>query len=94
MQYFVTNSRSAHVSAPTTPVPSLHRVPLVRTILRGPRIQSQLVIGAVNDPAEREADRAADQVMRMPEPGVSVASDGPGVRRMCAGCREEMAGEP
>src|SRR6478672_2196338 len=30
-------------------------------------IQAKLKIGAVNDPLEQEADRIADQVMRMPE---------------------------
>ena len=30
------------------------------------RPQPKLTIGAVNDPAEAEADRVADQVMRMP----------------------------
>jgi len=33
-----------------------------------PRLQQKLEIGAVNDPLEAEADRAADQVMRMPDP--------------------------
>src|ERR1700722_6513579 len=31
-------------------------------------IQPKLAIGEVNDPLEHEADRVADQVMRMPEP--------------------------
>ena len=31
-----------------------------------PPIQAKLKIGAVNDPLEHEADRVADQVMRMP----------------------------
>ncbi len=31
-------------------------------------IQAKLEVGAVDDPLEREADRVADQVMRMPEP--------------------------
>ncbi|HET9364525.1 MAG TPA: DUF4157 domain-containing protein, partial [Candidatus Angelobacter sp.] len=36
----------------------------------GPRLnlQAKLMVGAVNDPLEMEADRVADQVMRMPEP--------------------------
>lgn len=33
-------------------------------------IQSRLTIGALNDKYEQEADRVADQVMRMPEPKV------------------------
>ena len=34
-------------------------------------IQAKLMVGAVNDPLEHEADRVAEQVMRMPEPRIS-----------------------
>ncbi|HEX3126495.1 MAG TPA: DUF4157 domain-containing protein [Thermoanaerobaculia bacterium] len=44
------------------------------------RVQARLTIGAPNDPYEREADRVADQVMRMPAPAV---------QRKCAKCEEE-----
>lgn len=37
-------------------------------------IQAKLTVGAVNDPLETEADRVADQVMRMPEPRTSSQS--------------------
>ena len=33
-------------------------------------MQRKLMIGATHDPMEHEADRVADQVMRMPEPGL------------------------
>ena len=36
----------------------------------GPTIQTKLTIGKPNDKYEQEADRVADQVMRMPEPRV------------------------
>lgn len=39
----------------------------VRSILAA-GVQPKLKIGAVNDPAELEADRVADQIMRMPAP--------------------------
>ena len=42
----------------------------VRRILRGPTLQPKLTIGQPNDKYEQEADRVADEVMRMPEPGV------------------------
>lgn len=42
----------------------------VRHILRSPAIQPKLKIGAPNDQYEREADRVADTVMRMTEPGL------------------------
>lgn len=37
------------------------------------RLQTKLTVGASNDPLEHEADRVADQMMRMPAPEVSVA---------------------
>jgi hypothetical protein len=39
-------------------------------------LQPKLVVGEVNDPLEHEADRVADQVMRMPDPRVSARPDG------------------
>lgn len=48
--------------------------------MRAPRVQAKLRIGAANDACERQADRVADRVMRMPEPNV---------QRKCAGCEEE-----
>lgn len=35
-----------------------------------PLVQRKLAIGAVNDTYEREADRVAETVMRMPEPTI------------------------
>ena len=52
-------------------------------------IQRKLAVGAVNDPLEHEADRVADQVMRMPDPDVSVAAAPPQVSRKCAAYEEE-----
>ena len=40
----------------------------IRRILRGPCLQTKLTIGVQDDVYEREADRVADEVMRMPEP--------------------------
>jgi hypothetical protein len=49
-------------------------------------IQPKLVVGEVNDPLEREADRVADQVMRMPAP---VRTDGGAtLQPKCAACEE------
>jgi outer membrane protein OmpA-like peptidoglycan-associated protein len=56
--------------------------------LPGP-IQAKLKVGAVNDPLEHEADRVADQVMRMPAPEVSVTAAPPQVSRKCAECEDE-----
>ena len=41
-------------------------------------MQAKLEIGTVDDPLEREADRVAHQVMRMPEPAASTDSTAPG----------------
>jgi hypothetical protein len=65
------------------------RTPAVRRILQDAQVQAKLTIGAVDDPAEREADRVADQVMRMPEPVRQSTADGT-VRRMCPDCEGEL----
>lgn len=39
-------------------------------ILRSDMLQAKLTIGEPNDKYEQEADRVADQVMSMPEPGL------------------------
>ena len=45
----------------------------VRQILRGPPLQAKLTVGAPEDVYELEADRVADEVMRMPEPQLQAA---------------------
>jgi hypothetical protein len=52
-------------------------------------IQPKLMVGAVDDPLEHEADRVADQVMRMPVPEVARGGGPPQVSRKCAACEEE-----
>jgi hypothetical protein len=47
-----------------------------------PVVQAKLAVGPADDAFEREADGVADQVMRMPEPGV--------VQRMCGECEAEQ----
>ncbi len=52
-------------------------------------IQAKLEVGAVDDPLEREADRAAELVMRMPQTGAAVlpavtGDELPGVQRKTA----------
>ncbi len=67
-----------------------------------PHVQCKLQVGAVNDPLEAEADRVADQVMRMSDPGIPSTEAAQAVHRKCAGCEEEEdkklhakpAGEP
>ena len=45
----------------------------IRRILRGPLLQTKLTVGAPDDVYEQEADRVADEVMRMPEPRLQTA---------------------
>ena len=52
-------------------------------------IQAKLEVGAVDDPLEREADRVADQVMRMVVPVQTASGNGTGLQRKCAACKEE-----
>jgi hypothetical protein len=52
-------------------------------------VQAKLEIGAVDDPLEREADRVADQVMRMPDPAPAVSAAPLQISRKCAACEEE-----
>ena len=52
-------------------------------------LQPKLTIGAVNDPLEREADRVADQVMRLPEPELSIGPASRHISRKCGACEEE-----
>jgi hypothetical protein len=55
------------------------------------RLQTKLKVGAVNDPLEHEADRVADQVMRMPAPGAAMTSAPAQVSRKCAACEQEVS---
>ncbi len=67
--------------------PEQDELPLVPPILHDmlPIFQAKLTIGQPNDKYEQEADRVADQVMRMPEPKV---------QRVCSECEEELKQQP
>lgn len=66
----------------------------------GKLIQTKLTIGAPNDKYEQEADRVADQVMRMPDSQVkhgemvSHQSQISRIQRLCPECEEEMQRQP
>jgi hypothetical protein len=53
-------------------------------------IQPKLAVGAVDDPLEHEADRIADQVMRMPAPAIAIGVGPVQISRKCAACEEEV----
>ncbi len=67
----------------------------MQRLLRSGVIQAKLAISHPGDPYEQEADRVADQVLRMPEPAAServtapASGEEPRIQRMCAGCEEE-----
>jgi Domain of unknown function (DUF4157) len=56
-------------------------------------IQPKLTIGQVNDPLEHEADRIADQVMRMPISDLSLRAAPLKLSRKCAACEGEERAE-
>ena len=55
----------------------------------GTPVQTKLAIGDPGDAFERDADRIADEVMRMPDPPVRASPALPSVQRKCAACEEE-----
>jgi hypothetical protein len=67
--------------------------PVSMAALSRPAFQRKLVVNEPGDQYEQEADRVAEQVMRMPEPGVPQAKSSfhvaPVVQRKCAQCEEE-----
>jgi hypothetical protein len=69
-------------------------------LLKSGVIQAKLTIGRPGDVYEQEADRVADQVMRMPDPsragrkGVSEDGKSPSIQRMCRECEEELQRQP
>jgi hypothetical protein len=72
----------------------------VQRMLRSKVIQAKLTISEPRGQFEREADRVADAVMRVPDldftKGVAVSEQAQGVRiqRMCSECEEELHRQP
>ncbi len=56
-------------------------------------LQAKLIVGHTNDPLEHEADRAADQVMRMPDPNVAMAAAPVQVGGKCTVCEAGETGK-
>jgi hypothetical protein len=77
-----TAAASIEAHAPTPRRPALGNQALLR------RLQAKLVVGAVDDPLEHEADAVAAQVVRMPDPGLGVSASSPRISRKCAACEE------
>lgn len=60
----------------------------VQRLIKSVALQTKLRIGQPNDIYEQEADRVAEQVMRMPEPQ-AVSSGTLSIQRTCPRCEEE-----
>ena len=78
MKTFATNEKQLapavrkarpYVHYPMGPVQQTQQAKIHR-ILRSAGAQAKLTVGQPNDNYEQEADRVAEAVMRMPEPGV------------------------
>ena len=52
-------------------------------------MQAKLAVGRTDDPLEHEADRIADELMRLPDPGASIAAAPLRLRPKCAACEDE-----
>jgi len=92
------NSDNRIASATASPIhtarPWQAHLPQVRSLLRSPTIQPKLTLGAPNDVYEKEADRVADQVMRMSDEEVRTSPAPPSVQRLCSECEEELRAKP
>src|SRR6266705_3194415 len=70
----------------------------VQRLLRARQMQAKLAVSEPHDPLEQEADRVADEVMRMPEPAVGPADAisprrPSSIQRRCSECEEELQRE-
>ena len=66
-------------------------------LLRGAVIQPKLSVSQPGDTLEREADRVANTVMRMPEAAVTRSksrNEPAAIQRMCRGCEDELRRKP
>ena len=99
-----TNGKKINADVANSPTPldtvlSLHSTlgnREVQRLVESGALQPKLTVGAPNDIYEQEADRVADQVMRMPEtpvvepPAIPRLQPIAPVQRMCPECEEEL----
>jgi len=90
-------------AAPTAPLshPVAQRLgnQALQHLLRAHALQPKLTVSRPDDVYEQEAERVADEVMRMPEPtagtpNCSAANGAARVQRRCSSCAEELAHDP
>lgn len=96
-RFHVAKTRGRSPAAPTArqvaPGPKARsQAAEIRCILGRGAVQPKPKVGAVDDPLEREADRIADQVMRMDsaDPVSNSGPPAPSVQRRCAECDGEV----
>jgi len=86
-------------SRPSSPMLDLQRTrgnQFVQRIMQGQMVQRKLAVNQPGDRFEQEADRMAEQVMRMSVPQTRSAAnvttkDGvPAIQRACSKCQEEQ----
>ena len=88
----IASTRTRHPGADVSPfgfggapVPQMAGNLAVQQLFRSGAIQAKLSISQPHDPDEQEADRVADHVMRMADPGPIGSSPGV-IHRTCAAC--------
>ena len=93
-QTAITQSHPVHRANPSLSLPvrrtsgvSLMGNQAAQRLLRDGVIQAKLTVNQPGDRFEQEADRVAETVMRMPDPGTGTP---PSIQRMCTGCEEEV----
>ena len=79
--------------APAKPAAKPKPMPASPTFAAPVGMQTKLEVGPAGDRFEQEADRTADSVMRMPNPGMSVAAAPLQISRNCAVCEREEKDE-
>ncbi len=94
---------SPSIDSPTDQILFLQRTVgnhAVERLLKSSVIQAKLTIGQPGDVYEQEADRVAEQVIRMPDlsqaqrKGVSEYNKFPSIQRVCTECEEELQRQP
>ncbi len=81
--------RAAPAMVSASPAPAHQAHSLSSIAIDAPALRPKLVVGATDDPLEREADEAADRVMRMPDSAPALSASSLELRRKCAACEEE-----
>ena len=90
-----TSGQSTSNPPPLDPPPLSHSFGRISVL----PIQTKLTIGQPNDKYEQEADRVAEQVMRMPDPrspsaAITRPAISPVVQRLCTECDEKLQRQP